>query len=327
MRPPRVQLVRQAVAALLATVVLVVLSGTNAYADPTVAEIEAQITVAWNEAEPLIEAYNQVHEQYDQNKAKQAELEAAIKPLQVQVDLAQARVGVIAARAYEVGPGGGITALLQANSPRELVVQLAYLDQAAAAQTATLGSVFDLKARYDAQKAPIDALVAQLKTQDEELGRQRADIEVRLADLQKLRVQAYGTSGALGRYRPSTCPSDYLPTNGYKAAAFACGEAGKPYVFGAAGPRTYDCSGLTLTAWKAVGVYLPHNAYEQKQSMPAVKRADIQIGDLVFYYSDIHHVAIYVGNGMVMSAPQPGDVVRMVKMDNAPISGIGRPGT
>ena len=61
--------------------------------------------------------------------------------------------------------------------------------------------------------------------------------------------------------------------------------------------------------------------------MPSVKRADIQIGDLVFYYSDIHHVTIYVGDGMVMSAPQPGDVVRMVKMDSAPIHSIGRRGS
>ena len=80
MRRPRVHLVRQALAAFLATVVLFVLSGTHAYADPTVAEIEAQIATAWNEAEPLIESYNTVHEQFEQNKAKQAELEAADPP-------------------------------------------------------------------------------------------------------------------------------------------------------------------------------------------------------------------------------------------------------
>jgi cell wall-associated NlpC family hydrolase len=82
---------------------------------------------------------------------------------------------------------------------------------------------------------------------------------------------------------------------------------------------------LVLAAWKQVGVYLPHNAAAQRRSMPYVSRANLQIGDLIFYYSDIHHVAIYVGGGHAMSAPQAGDVVRMIDMDNAPIHSFGRP--
>ena len=106
----------------------------------------------------------------------------------------------------------------------------------------------------------------------------------------------------------------------------ACKEIGKPYVFGAAGPSTYDCSGLTLAAWKSVGVYMPHNAYEQMQSMPRISRANIHIGDLVFYYSDVHHVGIYVGDGHVVVEPQSGDRVRMRDIDRSPIHSIGRPG-
>jgi peptidoglycan DL-endopeptidase CwlO len=317
---------RQSLSAILGVLAMFVLSGTHAYADPTIADLEAQLDAQWNAAEPLIEQYDKVHEQFEQNQAKQAAMEEQIKPLKLQVDLAQLRVGAIAAQAYEGGPGGGFTAMLQAGSPGQFADQLLYLDQIASTQSSELSDVFALKAQYDAAKAPIDVLVATLTKQDADLANQKKVIDAKLADLDALRSKAYGTAGLDNQYRPIACPTQYLPTKGYKAAAFACSEAGKPYVFATAGPSTYDCSGLTLAAWKSVGVYLPHNAYEQSQSMPSVKLADIQIGDLVFYFSDVHHVAIYVGDGKVMNAPHSGDRVRMADINKWPIHSIGRPG-
>ena len=292
---------------------------------PSLGDIETQLAAQWAAAEPLIEQYDKVHEQFEQNKAKQASLEEQIKPLKLQVDLAQVKVGAIAEQVYESGPGGGFAAMLQATSPGEFADQLLYLDQIATVQSSELADVFDLKARYDTAKAPIDELVAQLNKQDADLTAARQVIDTKISDLNTLRSKAYGDAGFDNQYRPSTCPAQYLPTKGYQAAAFACSEAGKPYVFGTAGPSTYDCSGLVLAAWKSVGVYMPHNAYEQSQSMPSVKRADIQIGDLVFYFGDVHHVAIYIGDGKVMNAPQAHDRVRMAAIDHWPIHSIGRP--
>jgi cell wall-associated NlpC family hydrolase len=299
----------------------------TAHADPTVAEIEAQIQKLWNEAEPLIEQYNAVHEQYQQNKAKQEQLQKQIEPLQRQVDLGHLRVGVMAAAVYKGGRADAFNAVLTSGSPRQLADQLALLDVLARDQDRQIEGVSTAKAELDKQKAPIDALVAQLAQQDADLAQQRTTIEGKLTDLQKLRTQAYGSGGGgTGSYRPWPCPSEYLPTKGYQAAAFACKQAGIPYVWAAAGPKGYDCSGLTLAAWKQVGVYLPHNAAAQRRSMPYVNRADLRLGDLVFFYSDLHHVAIYVGNGKVMSAPTFGDFVRMVSMDVMPIHSFGRPG-
>jgi cell wall-associated NlpC family hydrolase len=97
-------------------------------------------------------------------------------------------------------------------------------------------------------------------------------------------------------------------------------------VWAAAGPGSYDCSGLTLAAWQSVGVSLPHQSRSQRSSMPYVTRANLKVGDLVFYYGDIHHVAIYVGNNKIMHAPSAGDNVRMADMDAAgPINSFGRP--
>jgi hypothetical protein len=183
--------------------------------------------------------------------------------------------------------------------------------------------VLEIKARYDAQKAPIDVLVAQLAVQDAELSVQRTEIESRIDRLQRLRVDTFDSTST----RPWACPTEYQSTRGYRAAAFACSQIGKRYVFGTSGPSTYDCSGLTLRAWKQVGVYLPHNAAMQRRSMRYVSRAELQIGDLVFYYDDLSHVTIYVGDGKVVSAPRTGDVVRMVAMirPGAKIHSFGRP--
>jgi cell wall-associated NlpC family hydrolase len=307
---------------------MLVLSPAAAHADPDPATIEAQIDAEWRQAEPLIEQYNAVHDQYQSNLAKQAELTAAIKPLADQLDVAEAKVGKIAAQAYMTGNAHSFNAVLTADSPATFADQLTLLDSVAIAQTGELSNVLAVKAQYDQQKAPIDALVTELAAENDDLTKKKADIDNRLAQLQQLRSQAYVASGATSAYyRPQVCPTQYEPTPGYKAAAFACGEAGKPYVWDAAGPSAYDCSGLTMVAWQQVGVYLPHNAAEQRQLMPYVNESDLQIGDLVFYYSDLSHVAIYVGNGMVMSAPSPGDVVRMLPMRNgAPIHSFGRPG-
>lgn len=326
MTPTRVHPSRAAVLASVVTALIVVATSSHAYADPTVAEIEAQIEKLWNEAEPLIEKYNEVHEQFQQNKAKQVELNNKIAPLQRQFELAQARVGTIAAQVYKGGQADALTAVLVSGSPRTFVDQLSFVDQMAREQQRQVQGVSEMKAQLDAQKAPIDVLVATLAKQDSDLSAKRQQIETRLAELQKLRIKAYGASGSTGAYRPWPCPSEYLPTAGYKAAAFACRQAGIPYVWAAAGPNGYDCSGLTLAAWKQVGVYLPHNAAAQRRSMPYVSRANLQMGDLVFYYSDLHHVAIYVGGGKVMTAPTFGDFVRMRPMDLMPIHSFGRPG-
>jgi cell wall-associated NlpC family hydrolase len=316
---------RVVVVAITAALTVVFLSGLPAKADPTIQEVEAQLNQLWNQLEPLIEKYNAVHDQYLKNKARVAALQKQIAPLQTQLELAQVKIGVMAAQAYKGGTSTPMTALLTSGSPDAFVDQLTYVDMLARSQVNELATVREARDKYNAQKAPLDALVEKLAKQDSDLAQQRKTITQKLSDMQKLRVKVYGTSGGIGQYRPWTCPSTYLPTKGYKAAAFACRQAGKPYVWGAAGPNSYDCSGLTMAAWATVGVYLPHNAYAQAHSMTLVSRTNLQIGDLVFYYWDIHHVTIYVGNGHVMSAPQPGDVVRMMDIGGA-VWGYGHPG-
>jgi peptidoglycan DL-endopeptidase CwlO len=313
-------------ASAFAAVMVVVLPGTQAHAEPTVTEIEAKIRQIWLQAEPLIEEYNGVHEQYKKNRAKQDALKKKIEPLQRQMDLAQLRVGVLAAQVYRGGQADAVNAMLSSGSPQVLAEQLSFLDYVARDQERQLKGISDLKANYDAQKTPIDTLVATLAQQDADLAKRKKAIEAQLTELQRLRRQLYGTTSGTGSFRPWPCPASYEPTKGYQAAKFACTQTGKPYVWAADGPSSYDCSGLTLAAWRAVKVYLPHQSSEQRASIPYVSRANLKIGDLVFYYRPIHHVGIYVGDNKIVHAPSAGDYVRMANMDDSgPINSFGRP--
>jgi cell wall-associated NlpC family hydrolase len=301
--------------------------GSAGYAAPSPApgDIEAQINQTWDTLEPLIEKYNGVHGQYVAMQGKVDALKAQIAPLQIQVDLAMARVGAISAQAYMFGPGSKLNALLLGSDPASFVGQLTMLDSMARHEAATVAEVAKLRDQYDQQKKPLDAALATLQQQNDTLNSQRATIEAKIKQLDSLRLAAYGNGQGTGSLRPVTCPQVYTGDAGSRAAQFACQQIGKKYVWAAEGPNSYDCSGLTLAAWRSVGVHLPHNALEQKYATTRVSAANLKPGDLVFYYGDVHHVVIYVGNGWTVTAPTYGIPVKMQQLDMARWNSAGRP--
>ncbi|MFE1444978.1 C40 family peptidase [Streptomyces olivaceoviridis] len=117
---------------------------------------------------------------------------------------------------------------------------------------------------------------------------------------------------------PAAAPSGTYATKARKAIAFARAQVGKPCVWGAAGPGSYDCAGLTQAAWKSAGVTLPRTAREQADAGTPVAPADARPGDLVFFHDDAGHVGLCTGDGMMIHAPRPGAYVR-----EEPVSGIG----
>lgn len=110
-----------------------------------------------------------------------------------------------------------------------------------------------------------------------------------------------------------------------KVIAFAEAQMGKPYVWGAAGPDSFDCSGLTQGAWKAAGISLPRTTWDQVEVGQRVSVDNAKPGDLVFFYDDISHVGIYIGNGEMIHAPKPGANVRVESIYYMPIYGVVRP--
>jgi peptidoglycan DL-endopeptidase CwlO len=138
-----------------------------------------------------------------------------------------------------------------------------------------------------------------------ELAKQQAAAE---AAAQEAAQQESGSS-ASDSAGTSVTDSSYA-AKAEKVLAFARSQAGKPYVWGATGPDSYDCSGLTQAAWNAAGISLPRTTWDQVNAGTTVSLSAAQPGDLVFFYDDISHVGIYIGNGMMIHAPKPGAYVR-----------------
>ena len=311
---------------LFATALVAVLPAARAVAAPSPAEIEKQIDAAWEKLEPVIESYNKVHSQLKSNQKKSAQLQTRIRPLSLRVELALTRVGGIASEYYKGGPLSAMNAILLTGSPTALVDQLTLLDRLAAADQRQIAAVTTEKARYDAEKRNIDLLVATLRKQDAELAAKRKQIDAEMDRLQSLLRQAYGTTSSGGALRIGNCPAVYPGGAAGVAVKTACAQIGKPYAWGADGPGSFDCSGLTQYSWKAAGVTLTHYSGAQWNEGTAVSRSNARAGDLVFFYSDLHHVGMYVGNGLMVHASRAGVPVKMAYIDNMPVAGFRRVG-
>ena len=224
------------------------------------------------------------------------------------------REQLVAGRRIEVEPYR-ILVLLPAR--RIIVLEPFARDRIVGAIDAALGDGWPVGERT--------AALATLQQQNDQLNVQQQDIKNKITQLNSMRLAAYGNNPGTGNLRPVACPQVYDGSQGARAAKFACSVIGKPYHWAEAGPFGYDCSGLTLASWATVGYSLPHNALEQKQVTTRVGPNDLHVGDLVFYYGDVHHVVIYVGNGWVVSASTYGVPIGMQKLDMSRWNSAGRP--
>lgn len=135
-----------------------------------------------------------------------------------------------------------------------------------------------------------------------------------------------GSGTGTGSGGGSTAPDSSYAAKAEKVIAFARAQMGKPYVWGAAGPDSFDCSGLTQAAWRAAGVSLPRTTYTQINAGQRVPRSQLAPGDLVFFYSSISHVGLYIGNGQMIHAPNPSAPVRVAPISEMPFAGATRVG-
>ena len=324
-KAPRAAVLRALV--LVIAVAGLIVTGPAAGATPSPSSVETQIDQQWNQLEPVIEQYNHVHGQLEKNRAQLKALRAKLTPLQLQVNLALSQVQGLAVDAYMQGAPNAFDAMIMSGSPTGLTEKLMYVDQLARHQQAEIAGVAKLRDKYAADEEQLDQLTTSIAARDAELAQQKAAIQKKIDALQKLRIQAYGAANPYdGPLRLGPCPVTYTSDRGGRAAQKACSLIGRPYVFGADGPNAYDCSGLTKVAWASVGVYLDHYTKDQWSEGVPVSRANLQPGDLVFYYSDLHHMGIYIGGGMVVHAPHTGDYVRMATIDLGPVAGYRRPG-
>ncbi|MFJ8051672.1 NlpC/P60 family protein [Streptomyces luteogriseus] len=188
----------------------------------------------------------------------------------------------------------------KATVQRKLAAARELMSKLTAEEKARLAAIEKEKRAEAARKA--DELARQQAAQQ-----QKAQDEA--AQQQDSGSSSSGSSGSGSSSSTAPADSSYA-TKADKALAFARAQIGKPYVWGAVGPGSYDCSGLTQAAWKAAGVTLPRTTYDQVNAGTTVPLSQAQPGDLVFFYDDVTHVGIYIGNGMMIHAPKPGTYVR-----------------
>jgi cell wall-associated NlpC family hydrolase len=298
------------------------LPASSAAAAPSLEEIERQIRTLSAEMTRVVEEYNTANVRLSRIRAAAAEAAARLPAAEAEADAAVAEIGDLMARAYMTGEIGAVRALLDAGSANRLLDRAAALDQVARIRNAQLAQATAAQARAEEEKRKLDELLAAETATQQTLAAKKAQIEKDLSRLYALREQAYGAARESASGQPAPPPPPVSGAAGV-AVRYAYAALGKPYEWAADGPDSYDCSGLTMAAWRAAGKSLSHSASIQYRETARISRSQLQPGDLVFY-NNLGHVAIYVGNGQVIHAPTFGEVVKLASVDMMPPYGYGR---
>ena len=308
-----------------AVTIAVVVPGSAAVATPSASSIEKQINQANTEFEGIVEQYNGLNDKLKTNQAAEATLTQQMKPTLVAAQAAEAGLSQIAELVYISGPSDPLTAIVSSNGTSNLLDQMTTLGQMASDRQKQIDTFRTAVATYNAQKQKLDTLISAQKTEKSQLAAQKATINKKLTKLYAMRVAAYGSAN---EPLPKSVPSPpSIPGRAGVIVRYAYQQLGKPYVFAAAGPGSFDCSGLVLAAYKKVGVNLYHTVTAQWHTATHITRSQLAPGDLVFYESSsLHHVAIYIGGGKVIHAPHTGDHVRIASVDMMHAWGYGRIG-
>lgn len=297
---------------------LTISTGTAAAApEPSAKDLKSQAQRLGDELEQLTEKYNGLKVQLKQSQraAQVAQNNAARQ--EKALSAIREEVGRLAATTYMNGGADRTVTFASSDDPQEFLDQAATLDYFAK-QGGTQVQML-LHAMQSAQRASKAA--EERQNQVKKLQKQIEQQRDKVNDL-------YGKVRDKIAKRDPSMLADLPPVAGSGKAAealrYALSKLGRPYVWGAAGPTTFDCSGLTMWAYQQVGISLPHYTGSQWNAGTHVTRAQLQPGDLVFFHSDLHHMGMYIGGGKMVHAPHTGDVVRIAPIDGRPWAGAVR---
>jgi cell wall-associated NlpC family hydrolase len=271
--------------------------------------------------EATTEQYNQIRDALDASARRQVALREDSAALWKKVDASVQVVSQFAAAAYQGTDMSMFTAVMTSGSPQTFLDQMATLEVLNAGERVELDRLLTVRRQLDAKQSQLTSERKNQARQFKLLGERKSQIEVDLRKWTDLQVR-FGFPRA-SRSGGRTTPLIYVgPASGRArdAVSFAYAQLGKPYSWGADGPGSFDCSGLTMASWRAAGVSMPHSARGQYDAFPKVPLSDLAPGDLVYYPG---HIALYVGDGNVIHAPTTGDVVREVPYEKAGSGVIG----
>jgi len=279
-----------------------------------------------DELEQVIEDYNHVNGLIGMDEVKVAKLGVQIKQLDERVAQARTRLAPDIRTAYEIGTVSTLQLVLDSATTAVLVDRMATVRGMAYRQHSLIVSLSAARRKVAAAKHSLDATIVTLTRRRADLAAKKRTILAAIAAQQDvIKHLPPGERNDGDPLRPVACPDTPATGAAIVAVRVACAQIGKPYVWAAVGPNSFDCSGLMVYAWAAAGKTLRHYTGWQWQDATPVTRSQLRPGDLVFYFRTHHHVAMYIGGGWVVNAPHTGDVVRIAPINKWPISGYRRP--
>ncbi|MEU5316966.1 C40 family peptidase [Streptomyces sp. NPDC021056] len=317
----------------------------NAVPEPgerTVAELLTDLQHLYREAERATETYNATEEKLNKQKAEVLRLDTALSRARLSLHDSRGAAGRLARQQYQnstdISP---YVRLLLARDPQHALDQGHVIGRMARERAETVGRLTGSEKKADgvarAARKALDGqltLAARQKKDRDEVRRKLHDVEELLSSLSEEQVRELArfeedeiteaqddliASGALSDKDGK--PSD----QGDKAVRYAMDQLGKPYKWGAEGPKEYDCSGLTSQAWGHAGTPIPRTSEEQWARLPRIPLKELRPGDLVVYFPDATHVGMYLGKGKIIQAPRTGEKIKVSPIASNPILGAVRP--
>jgi cell wall-associated NlpC family hydrolase len=311
---------------------------------PTNRDIEAvrrQLEALYHDAAVATDAYNAAEEKAEQQSAQIVALAQKIVKGQEKLAKLKARAGAAAAAQYRTNGLPDEAKLMLSDDPQQFLDATGRVIQGQRATKALIAELTrtqqDLKQYADdasAQWTKLEAnrkakAAAKKKVEQQIAAAEKLESQLeakekkRLAELQEQAAHqaqtAWLDSGVLEEI------SGKASEAGRTAVAYATAQIDKPYEWGAEGPDSYDCSGLTSQAWASAGKPIPRTSQEQWKQLQHVDIKDMRPGDLIIYFGDASHVAMYLGDGAIVHAPRPGRTVTIAGAGSMPILGVVRP--
>ncbi|MFG2433093.1 NlpC/P60 family protein [Streptomyces sp. NPDC048508] len=296
---------------------------------PSKDEVKAKVDKLYEEAEKATE-------KLDGAKEKQEKLQKEISSLQDNVargqeDLNTLRdgLGSMASAQYRTGGIDPSVALFLSSDPDSYLDKASAMDQLSAQQVESLKKVQEKQRSLAQQRSEASEKLKDLADTRTELAKKKKEVQGKLGEAQRLlnslTAKEKAALAAKEQERATRATERVnlgsSKGSGRAGSAFAAaqGAIGSPYVYGASGPSSFDCSGLTSWAYAQAGVSIPRTSEAQANYGTRIySQSALQVGDLVIFYGDFHHVGLYAGNGQVLHAPHTGAVVRYEAIGNMP---------
>ncbi|MFC3578339.1 NlpC/P60 family protein [Streptomyces yaanensis] len=314
------------------------------HADPQLspAQVKARVDKLYQEAEAATEKYNGAKEEADRTEERLNALRDEAARRTDRLDAARDALGSTAAAQYRSGGIDPSVQLLLSPDPRRYLDGASLAERVGSRQATAVADVRKQLREIEQLRGAARVELASLKSRQAELRREKRTITGKLGEARQLlsrlsegqRAQFAGDGSAvrasrsalrnLGPVSASTATAEAPNARVAAALAYAYGKLGSPYVWGATGPDAFDCSGLVQAAYRSAGISLPRTTYAQIGAGQRVPLSELLPGDLVFFYSGISHVGIYVGHGQMIHAPNPSAPVRLAPIDEMPFAGATR---